>query len=96
LSEGDTKHSKSTESCRKLSPKLYLCIGAKIMLLWNINISLGLVNGSNGIIKDFLFSENIHAPSLPIAIIIYFSDYSGPTYFTGIGQENRKNNHKNI
>jgi ATP-dependent DNA helicase PIF1 len=78
---------KSTESCRKLAPKLHLCIGAKIMLLWNINISLGLVNGSNGIIKDFIFSENIHAPSLPTAIIVYFSDYSGPSYFSGIGQE---------
>ena len=34
---------KATESCRKLAPKLYLCIGAKIMLLWNINISIGIV-----------------------------------------------------
>ena len=78
---------KSTESCRKLAPKLYLCVGAKIMLLWNINISLGLVNGSNGIIKDFIFSENIHAPSLPTAIIVYFPDYKGPPYFSGFDQE---------
>ena len=48
------------------------------MLLWNINISIGLVNGSTGIVKDFIFCENIHAPSLPTAIIIEFSDYSGP------------------
>ena len=89
LAEHDSFSSvgKSTESCRKLSPKLYLSIGAKIMPLWNINITLGLVNGSNGIIKDFLFSENIHAPSLPIAIMVFFPDYSGPPYLTGIGQE---------
>ena len=78
---------KSTEFCRKLAPKLYLCIGAKIMLLWNINISLGLVNGSTGIIKEFIFCENIHAPSLPYAIIIQFADYTGPSYFSGVGQE---------
>lgn len=77
---------KATESCRKLAPKLYLCIGAKIMLLWNINISMGLVNGSTGTIKDFFFCENIHAPSLPSCIIIEFLDYSGPPYFHGIGQ----------
>ena len=57
------------------------------MLLWNVNISLGLVNGSTGIIKEFIFDENIYAPSLPNCVIIDFLDYSGPAYFSGIGHE---------
>jgi hypothetical protein len=84
----DVSVGKATESCRKLAPKLYLCIGAKIILLWNVNISIGLVHGSTGIAKyNFVFYEDIHAPSLPTAIILEFLDYSGPPYFTGIGQD---------
>ena len=79
--------SNSDDIARKLKSKLYLCIGAKVMLLWNVNISLGLVNGSTGIIKEFIFDENIYAPSLPNCVIIDFLDYSGPAFFSGIGQE---------
>jgi ATP-dependent DNA helicase PIF1 len=78
---------KSTETARKLSPKMYLCIDAKIMLLWNINISVGLVNGSTGIVKEFIYEDNHVAPNLPTYIIIHFDDYTGPPFFTGEGQE---------
>ena len=57
------------------------------MLLWNINISVGLVNGSVGIIKDFIYLKNQKAPNLPHIIIISFNDYSGPPSFNGVGQE---------
>ena len=42
---------------RNLSATLYLAIGAKVIILWNINTSLGLVNGAAGIVKDFLYKN---------------------------------------
>lgn len=45
---------KSSETARKLSSRLRFSIEAKIISLWNVNISVGLVNGSIGYIKDFI------------------------------------------
>ena len=78
---------KSTESTRKLAAKLYLTRGSKIMLLWNVLLSVGLVNGATGIIIDFIYEENKNAPELPYAIIIQFNEYKGPRFFSGEGQE---------
>ena len=39
---------------RKLAANLYVSKKSKVMLLWNINISLGLVNGSTGHIIGFI------------------------------------------
>ena len=86
---------KSTESARKLSPNLYLCIDAKIMLLRNFKISVVLVNGSIGTIKEFIYDDNVNAPNLPQYLIRKFDDYTGPPFFTGEGQENGYQLHRN-
>jgi ATP-dependent exoDNAse (exonuclease V) alpha subunit len=78
---------KTADAAKKLSSTLYLAINAKIMLLWNVNLSSGLVNGSTGIIKDFIFAPGKIAPDLPAYIVIEFDDYCGPKYFTKPGQE---------
>ena len=79
--------SKGSEFCRKLVDKLYLAVGAKVMLLWNINLAHGLVNGSNGEIIDFIYIDNEKAPQLPFAIIIKFPEYTGPPFFSEPGRE---------
>ena len=66
---------------------LYLAVGAKVMLLWNINLAHGLVNGSNGEIIDFIYIDNEKAPQLPFAIIIKFPEYTGPPFFSEPGRE---------
>ena len=58
-----------------------------VMLLWNINISVGLVNGSIGTIKELIYDDNVKTPNLPQYLIIQFDDYTGPPFFTGEGQE---------
>ena len=78
---------KAPDAAKKLSSTLYLAINAKIMLLWNVNLSSGLVNGSTGTIKDFIFVEGQKAPELPANIVIEFDDYINPKYFTTPGQE---------
>jgi hypothetical protein len=57
------------------------------MLLWNINITLGIVNGSIGYVIGFIYNEGKKTPSLPYSIIMSFNDYSGVPFFSGVGHE---------
>jgi hypothetical protein len=61
------------------------------MLLWNINISLGLVNGSTGHIIGFIYKDGKKAPEMPHSIIIHFNDYKGPPFFPNVGCKQYKN-----
>ncbi len=79
--------SKSADSARRLSPYLYLCRGARIMILWNINSSIGLVNGATGTVKDWVYKEGQKAPALPEMLVVEMDVYSGPLFFTGEGRE---------
>ena len=78
---------KSTESTRKLSSRLYLTRGSKIMLSWNVCLSVGLVNGATGVIIDLIYENGENAPNLPYAIIFQFNEYKGPPFFSGEGKE---------
>jgi ATP-dependent exoDNAse (exonuclease V) alpha subunit len=56
------------------------------MLLVNINITAGLVNGSIGKVIDILYDSEKNIPSLPYCLVIEFSDDTGPPFFTKEGQ----------
>jgi hypothetical protein len=49
--------SRSTEGARKLANKLYVSKRSRVMLLCNVNISLGLVNGSTGHVVVFIYRD---------------------------------------
>jgi len=78
---------RSSDTTNHLPALLYLARGAKVMLLQNVSVLNGLVNGSSGIVKDFLYHSNSKAPNRPYAIIIEFEDYKGPAFFSSMGQE---------
>jgi hypothetical protein len=64
-----------------LHPCIFLCKGAKVMLTTNLWPSAGLCNGSTGTVIDIIYAPNHTPPSLPIAVIVRFDDYIGPSFF---------------
>lgn len=65
------------EDAGGLPNTLYLAVGARVMLRFNINVSMGLVNGSLGYIHDIIYQKGCSPPSLPKFILIQFDDCNG-------------------
>jgi len=68
----------ASDSAGGLEKILALCIGARVMLVYNLWVEQGLVNGSVGTVKNIIFQENSRPPSLPLAVLIQFDNYNGP------------------
>ena len=75
---------------RKVTPNQYntlenltLYIGAKVILIQNIQVKLGLVNSTTGIVKDIIQKEdaNIKKDQLQ-ALLIMVDSYNGSALFT--------------
>ena len=64
-----------------LEPKLFLCLGARVMLTRNLWTEKGLCNGSMGTVLDIIYKEGDNPPALPIAVLVQFDDsYTGPSF----------------
>ena len=70
----------SSDDMGGLEPKVFLSIGARVMLTRNLWNDQGLCNGSMGVVKDIVYQEGDSPPNLPIAVIVQFdSFYTGPS-----------------
>ena len=49
------------------------------MLTMNLLTDVGLCNGATRIIVDFIYADNMQPPDIPIAVIVKFDDYKGPS-----------------
>ena len=58
---------------------VFLAKGAKVMLTMNLWPRIGLCNGATGTVVDFIYEINHQPPDLPIAVIVQFDDYRGPS-----------------
>ena len=54
------------------------------MLTVNLWSTVGLCNGACGKIVDLIYDNDHCAPNLPIAVIVEFDDYSGPSFIESI------------
>ena len=59
-----------------LEPVTFLAKGAKVMLTMNLWPSVCLCNGATGTV---IYHNEHQPPDLPIAVIVQFDDYTGPS-----------------
>jgi hypothetical protein len=65
-----------------LETSLYLAVGARVYMTQNVSAKLGLVNGSQGIVKDLIYEPGKNTPSLPKFVWVDFGEaYKGTTFF---------------
>lgn len=69
-----TKNAKIWADSCKVQSEIRLCIGAQVVLTWNIDQELGLVNGSRGIVIGFdtngpIIKFKNHQEGIPIAYV---------------------------
>ena len=67
-----------------LQPSIFLAKGAKVMLTINLWASVGLCNGATGTVVDIIYATNHQPPDLPIAVLVKFDDYRGPSFSTDL------------
>ena len=79
LSSQDAKHI-SAQDMLGLHPVVLLCKGARVMLTMNLWSLVGLCNGLTGTVVDIIFVESHNPPDLPIAVLVKFDNYCGPSF----------------
>ena len=71
----------SSDDMGGLEPKLFLAVGARVMITRNLWTEKGLCNGSMGTISDVVYKQGDKPPALPVAVIIQFDEtYTGPSF----------------
>ena len=77
-------HSKIDKQCGQIIHRAMMAVGSKVMLTKNQQglTSLGLNNGAVGTVVSILYAEDVAPPSFPIAVVVDFKRYKGPTWIT--------------
>ena len=62
-----------------LEPTLLISKNALVMLTMNLWPSVGLCNGATGTVVDIIYTTPHNPPDLPVAVIVNFDNYIGPS-----------------
>lgn len=76
----------SADEMSGLEPVVFHAKGAHVMLTLNLWIYVVLCNGATGTVVEFIYAINQQPPDLPIAVIVMFDDYTGPSISNNIEQ----------
>ena len=64
----------------QLSQEVLICQFQRVMLIGNLWIQGGLVNGSLGVVKDIVYATSSKPPQLPTYVTVTFDSYNGPPW----------------
>ena len=70
-----------------LTSVLEVAEGARVILIHNLAVEYGLMNGTQGIIKEIVYAPGSNpnhverARRMPTAIVVDFPKYEGPIFF---------------
>ena len=62
-----------------LEPTNFPCKRSTLLLTMNLCTDAGFCCGVTVIIVDFIYASNMQPPDLPIAVVVKFDDYAGPS-----------------
>ena len=68
----------TSEDAGGLDPIVYLAHTARVMLIANLWVEVGLVNGALGTVVSICYQDG-GPPNLPEAVMVRFDHYTGPT-----------------
>ena len=72
--------STTPDNANGLHPVIFLAENAQVLLTANLWTEVGLCNGAPGTVYQILFSEGQAPPDLPIAVLVDFTNYTGPKF----------------
>ena len=73
----------SADDAGGLEAIVCLAHSARVMLTSNLWVDVGLVNGAMGTVLAICYVSNTRPPDLPVAVMVRFDAYSGPTLHDG-------------
>lgn len=73
----------SSDDAIGLEPVIFMTHGARVMLIANLWVDVGLVNGAMGTVVAICYRTDQAPPNLPIAVTVHFDSYTGPTLSDG-------------
>ena len=69
----------SSDNASGLEPVICMAHGARVMLIANLWVDVGLVNRAMGTVVAICYRTGQAPPNLPIAVTVHFDSYTGPT-----------------
>ena len=79
--------SMSEAQFRGLPSNMEVAVGAAVILIHNLAVEHGLLNGTQGFIRDIIYDSRIGpnnetpAAAMPSCIVVEFPEYVGPAFF---------------
>lgn len=69
-----------TQEDEQLASKVLLCVGQQVILISNLWVEAGLINGSLGKVVAISYVSGSRLPELPSFVVVDFIHYKGPPW----------------